>query len=241
MFTRRSVPTRKQTHQRFYTWVAVGTALIIFTGFARTYYLKGLFGTPPLRPLLRIHGLVMTAWFVLFFLQVRLIAAHRTDVHRRLGVAGAVVAGLVVAIDTEVALRNAHQLFIADPGSQGVLAFLGIALCIVLLFGILVGAAVLLRRRPDYHKRLMALASLSILGPGIDRLPLQFIEKAGQWELIGLWDLCAAVCIAADTFKNRRLHPAWIWGGTLIVGLQVLTMVVRYTPVWQWFAAWLAS
>src|SRR5258708_37817452 len=81
---------RWASDRRLYPGVAIGTALITFIGFAQTYYLKVLFGTPPLRLLLHIHGLVMTTWFVLFFVQVRLIAVHRRDLHRRLGVAGAV-------------------------------------------------------------------------------------------------------------------------------------------------------
>ena len=124
------------------------------------------------------------------------------------------------------------------------LGFLAINFGILLLFGIFVAAAILLRRRPDYHKRLMALACSSILGQAIDRFPLMlpflnFLDNISLWQRFGLWDLCAAVCIAADTFKNRRLHPAWIRGASLIVGLQVVTGMVMFTSAWQRFAAWL--
>ncbi|HEV2617498.1 MAG TPA: hypothetical protein VGU63_12910 [Candidatus Acidoferrales bacterium] len=78
--------------RRFYTWVAVAAALVVFAGFARTYYLKEFFGTRSLALLLHVHGLVMTLWFLLFLVQVRLVAAHRTDLHRRLGVFGALLA-----------------------------------------------------------------------------------------------------------------------------------------------------
>ena len=67
---------RRTVGRWFYTWVALGTALIVFAGFARSYYLKGVFGTPALPLLLHIHGLVMTAWFVLCFVQARLVATH---------------------------------------------------------------------------------------------------------------------------------------------------------------------
>jgi hypothetical protein len=157
-----------------------------------------------------------------------------------------VLAALVVGIDAHVALRSAHRSFTAHPESPNALGFLAINFGILLSFGILVAAAVLLRRRPDYHKRFMALACLSILGPAIDRLPLalpfmRFLDSFSPWELVGVWDLGAAVCIGADTLKNRRLHPAWLGGAMLIVGLQVLTMVVMYAPVWQRFAAWLVK
>src|SRR5260221_933804 len=81
----------KRSERTFYTWAAVVAALVVFAGFARTYYLKGAFGTPDLSTLKHLHGFVMTAWFTLFLVQVRLVATGRTRIHRKLGVAGAVV------------------------------------------------------------------------------------------------------------------------------------------------------
>lgn len=226
--------------RRLYTGVAIGTALVTLVGFAQTYYLKVLFGTPQLRLLLHIHGLVITVWLVLFFVQVRLVAVHRTDLHRRLGVVGAVLAGLVLVIGTMVALSQGHLHLIAnDEPIEPPLVLLPVTLGILLLFGTFVTAAILLRRRADYHKRLMAVACLSILPPGIDRLPLHFIEYAERLTLFGLNDLCVAVCIAYDTFKSRRLHPAWVWAGALIMSLQILTLIVRNTPAWLRIAEWL--
>ena len=231
---------RAASDRRFYTGVAIGTALIIFAGFAQTYYLKGLFRTPPLRPLLHIHGLIMTTWFVLFFVQVRLVAAHRTDLHRRLGVAGAVVAGLVLVVGTAVALSQGHlHLIKNETSSEPPLIFLTIPLGGLLLFGTFVATAIFLRRRPDYHKRLMVLSCLSILPPGIDRLPLYFIENAERLTLFGLNDLCVVICVAYDAFKSRRLHPAWVWGGAMFLTLQILTLLVRNTSLWLRIAGWM--
>jgi hypothetical protein len=225
---------------RLYTGVAIGTALIIFIGFAQTYYLKALFGTPPLRMLLHIHGLVMTAWIVLFFVQVRLIAAGRRDLHRRLGVAGVVLAGLALVLGTAVALSQGHiHLINNDPAVDPPLAFLPVPLGVLILFGTFVTAAILQRRHADFHKRLMVLASLSILLPGIDRLPFHFIDVADQSILFGINDVCVVICIAYDTFKTRRLHPAWVWGGGLIVSLQILTLMVRHTAAWLRIAEWM--
>lgn len=226
--------------RRLYIGVAIGTALITLVGFAQTYYLKVLFGTPQLRLLLHIHGLVMTTWIVLFFVQVRLVAVHRTDLHRRFGVAGAVLAGLVLVIGAMVALSQGHLHLVAnDELIEPPLVLLPVTFGILLLFGTFVMAAILLRRRADYHKRLMALACLSILAPGIDRLPLHFIQYAERSTLFGLNDLCIVVCIAYDAFKSRRLHPVWVWAGALTVGLQILTLLIRNTPAWLRIAAWL--
>jgi hypothetical protein len=66
---------RRGGERRLYTWAALVAVLIVFAGFARSYYLKGAFGSPDLAPLVHLHGLVMTAWIALFFVQVRLVAA----------------------------------------------------------------------------------------------------------------------------------------------------------------------
>jgi hypothetical protein len=231
---------RWSSDRRFYTWVAIGAAFVIFVGFAQTYYLKLLFGTPPLRPLLHLHGLVMSAWFVLFFVQVRLVAVHRTDLHRRLGVAGAILAGLAVMVGARVAVVQGHlHLIHNDVSVEPPLALLPVTLGTLLLFASFVTAAILLRRRPDYHKRLMVLACVSILLPGIDRLPLHFIETAERSVLFGINDAFFAICIAYDTFKNRRLHPAWVWGGALVAVIQSLTLLISHTPAWTRIAEWI--
>ena len=226
------VPTNQvKSRGSFYTMVAVGTALIVFAGFARTYYLKELFGTRSLTLLLHVHGLVMTLWFVLFLVQVRLVAARRTDLHRRLGVIGALLALLVVTAGATTIIIRAKPHF--KPGHS--LAFLAFQLSILLVFAVLVAAAILLRRRSNFHKRLMLFASVSILQPAIVRLPLRFIQT-NPLVSFGLLDLCVLAPVAFDTIKNRRLHPAFGWGALLIVASQPLSFLLGATHVWTRFA-----
>ncbi len=228
--------TRVRSRGSLYTWVAVTAALIVFAGFARTYYLKELFGTRSLPLLLHAHGLVMTLWFVLFLVQVRLVAAHRVDLHRRLGVVGAVLALCVVVLGATTIIVRARPHF--RPGHS--LAGLAFQLSILLVFASLVTAAVLFRRRSDFHKRFMLLASVSILLPAIVRIPLRFI---GGKPVVGfvLVDLCVLVPVAFDTIKNRRLHPAFGWGALLIVASQPLSFLLGATHLWTRVATWLLT
>lgn len=231
------VPTTQvKSRGSFYTWVAVAAALIVFAGFARTYYLKGLFGTRSLPLLLHVHGLVMTLWFVLFLVQVRLVAARRTDLHRRLGVFGALLALLVVAVGGATIIIRAKPHF--RPGRS--LAVLAFQLGILLVFAALVAAAILFRRRSNFHKRLMLLASVSILQPAIVRIPLRFIQT-NPLVSFGLLDLCVLAPVVFDTIKNRKLHPAFGWGALLIVASQPLSFLLGATHVWTRFATWLLT
>lgn len=118
---------RAARDRRLYTWVAVFLPLIVLTGFARTYYLKGFFGTPALPGLLvHLHGLVMTTWVVFFVVQVSLVASRRTRVHQRLGVGGGILAALVIIVGVLTAIAAAARG--AAPTGVPALQFLVIPL-----------------------------------------------------------------------------------------------------------------
>lgn len=220
--------------RRLYIWAAALIPAIVLLGFARTYYLKGFFGDPTLPGLLvHIHGIVMTSWIVLFIVQVWLVASHRVRVHQRLGVFGAVLAALVLLVGILTAIAAARRG--ASPGPPP-LQFLVIPLGDMLVFAILVGTALYLRRRMDAHKRLMLLAAVNLLAPAIARIPLHFIETGGALAFFGLTDLCLFACVVFDTVRNRRLHPAFAWGLLFIVAAQPLRLMLAGTGVWLRFA-----
>ena len=85
---------RRLFDRRLYFAIAILFPAVVLLGFARTYYLKGLFATPPLPSgLVHLHGLVMTTWVVLFVVQVRLISTKRIRLHQKLGYASIALAG----------------------------------------------------------------------------------------------------------------------------------------------------
>jgi hypothetical protein len=218
--------------RRLYIWAAALIPLIVLAGFARSYYLKGFFGTPVLPSLLvQVHGLVMTSWVVLFVTQVSLVATGRTKTHQRLGVLGAILAALIVIVGVLTAIAGAARG--ATPGPPA-LQFLVVPLVDMLAFAVLVGTALSLRRsRLDFHKRLMLLAAVNLLAPAIARIPLHFIETGGALAFFGLTDLCLLACVAFDTIKNRRLHPVFLWGPLLIIASQPLRLMLAGTDVWM--------
>jgi hypothetical protein len=224
---------------RLYTWAAAFIFLIVLTGFARTYYLKSWFGTPALPGLLvHLHGIVMTLWVLLFGVQVGLVAAGRTRLHRRLGVGGAVLSALVLLVGVATAVSAAARG--SAPGLPP-LVFLAVPLGDMWVFAILVGTALYFRRRVEVHKRLMLLAAVNVLTPAIARFPLRFIETGGPFVFFGLTDLCLVACVVFDTVRNRRLQPAFVWGLVLTVASQPLRLILARTEAWMRFATWLVS
>jgi len=224
--------------RRLFTWAAVAAVVVVFVGFARSYYLKGAFGAPPLSALVHAHGLVMTLWFVLVVVQARLVAVRRVDLHRRLGVAGVAVAALVLVIGVCTAISAAARG--VSPGPPP-LVFLVVPLGDMLIFAILAGAGLLLRRRGDFHKRLMLLASVGMLTAAFARVPLDVVKAGGLPLFFALNDLLVLACVGYDTLKNRRLHPAFGWGALLIVLSQPARLLLAGTQTWQQFAAWLTG
>ncbi|MDE3186145.1 MAG: hypothetical protein KGM96_01310 [Acidobacteriota bacterium] len=242
------VPTnRSKPRGSFYTWVAVGIFLIVFAGFAPTYYLKSLFGTAALPLLLHLHGLIFTLWFALFFVQVRLVARHRVDLHRRIGVFGAVLAPLAACIAIAVAFHAGRRSYLANPGSLTILSVRPLALDFgsSLTFAFLVAAALYFRRRGDIHKRLMLLASCGLLLPAVGRflelIPLRFLHAGGLWEMVGFTEITPIVCVVYDTVKHRRLHPGFAWGGLALLSSLPVFMALGSTHTWLNFMTWLLS
>ena len=233
-------PVRRGVDRPLYTWAAVLAAMIVFAGFARTFYLQGVFHGRALSLLLTVHGTLMTLWFTLFIVQARLVAAGRTDVHRRLGVFGGVLLGLILVVGALTAVDAARRGVTPTPEVTP-LAFMAIPFADLFVFAVMIGAALWNRRRPAVHKRLMLLGTMAILAPGIARIPLGFIEKGGLPVIFGLVLLGVIVCIVIDTVRNRRLHPALGWGGAFVVLSVPLRILIAGSAAWMKFAAWIVG
>ncbi len=221
-----------------YRWGAVVAALVALVGFARTFYLKAFFGTPALSRLVLLHGIVMTLWVALYVVQTWLVASHRIHIHRRLGIFGALWAGVVLVVGTTtgiVAAKHGHS-----PGPPP-LIFLVVPLGDMVVFGVLVSAALWLRNKRESHRRLMLLATLGILTAAFARIQLGFIQSHLPLTAFLLTDFTVLAFVAYDSVKHRRLHPAFGWGGLLIFASLPLRIWLSGTGAWMQFATWLVK
>jgi uncharacterized membrane protein YozB (DUF420 family) len=233
---------RRISDRPLYLLAAVIFPLIILAGFARTYYLKGFFATPALPNLIvQVHAVIMTAWVVLFIVQVALVAKRRTKTHQRLGILGAGLAALVFVVGILTGLYAAAR-FVDNPslvpaGGPSPLPFLIIPIGDMVIFAILIGTALYYRKRLDIHKRLMLVAAINLLTPAIARIPLSLIVNGGPLAFFGLTDLVLLGFVAFDTIRHRRLHPAFLWGGLFLILMQPLRLILATTNAWTSFAA----
>src|SRR5256885_834426 len=205
----------KRRERLFYLAMASAFVIIVFAGFSRTFYLRPKFHPDPLKPLLDVHGFIFTLWIALLLTQTTLIVTKRTRTHMRLGIAGILLAGLMVVIGTITAIVRAKGPS-PVPGVNP-LSFLTIPLGDMLVFAILVSAAFYFRRRADMHKRLMLLATIAILPAAVARLPFAFIQQYGPLAFFGLTDLFIVPCLIYDIVARGRPHRATVLGGALVV------------------------
>jgi hypothetical protein len=226
----------------FYSGIAIAMAAIVLIGFGPTYYLRAFFaapvtvsGTTTLSPLAHLHGALFTGWVVLFIVQTALIASRRVKVHRRLGIAGAVLAAGMVVVGVSTAIASAARG--AAPPGVDPLAFLAIPLFDMVLFPIFVGSALLHRRNKEAHKRLMLLAYISILVAAVARWP--GVLPYGPLVFFGLTFIILLIAVGYDLASRRRVHPVYIWGGALLVASVPLRLAISGTSAWRGIAEFL--
>jgi hypothetical protein len=160
---------------KYFLVVSIIMLLLVFLGFAPTFYLRPVFGmidqptSSTVLPVhLILHGLALTAWFVLFCLQAILIFTHRTIHHRKVGVAGIVVA-LAVVMSGFYVLMNITSRRVAGGMELTPELLSAIRPVIIsqtfslIFFALFIDLAVLLRKHSHTHKRLMFIASILIL------------------------------------------------------------------------------
>ena len=224
----------------FYTGMAIAMALTVFIGFARTYYLRGYFGPATsvtggteLAPLVHLHGILFTAWILLFIVQTGLIAARRAAVHRRLGLAGALLAVAMVIVGTKTAIAAAARGS-APPGLDP-LVFLVVPLFDMLLFASFVAMALRRRRDKEAHKRLMLLAYVSIIVAGVARIP--GVIALGPLGFFALSFLFAVAGMIYDRQSRGRVHPVYKWGMAVLVLSVPVRLALSSTSAWRSFAA----
>jgi hypothetical protein len=219
---------------------ALGAVTVV--SFARTYYLKFLFGLPPLTLAAHLHGLIATLWLGLHYTQARLIAAHRVALHKRLGIFTACV-GIVLAIHgfhfAIAGVAAGH----APPGRDP-LQFLSVPMGTISMFVLFLAGALAMRKKREWHKRLMFLASLTLILPAAGRLDSLIMVPLGlPRAVIGFWLTVAFVAWAwaNDWRKLHRIHPAYIYGGLALLASLPARRALGFTAEWPPIAHWLVS
>ena len=235
----RSTPAPGSFERRFYLGTCTVFAALVFWTFARTYYLRLFFHRSPLPALLHVHGMVMTGWVVLLAVQSGLISVRRIRWHRWLGLVGTGWAVLVVILGSVTTLHaSAREVHNHTAFTDLQVRITGLELVQMILFATFVATAIWLRKRTDYHKRLMLLTIACMLPSALARLP---INNVTNLFILGGLNLFVLACVGIDSVRNRRLHPAFAWGaGALLLAINLAFYLTKLTA-WIAFGRWLVA
>ena len=221
----------------FFPGMAVLILVAVILGFARTYYLAGVFRAPLPNLLVHIHCAVFSLWILLLIAQTSLIAASRVDIHRRIGLVGFGLACLMVILGLMTATDSLARHFAPGEVGVGVRAFYAIPIADMLVFSTLIYFGFRERFNPAGHKRLMLVATITLLDAAFVRWPMPV-----AWWDIRVAQMCCypllVLLMCYDLWSAGKVHRATLWASVLLIVLQQVRMPIGRTSLWQSFAAW---
>jgi hypothetical protein len=230
---------RAQESERLF-YVIAGSLMLVATAVGFRAFLahgKGFGGgeiTRQIVPLVVVHGLAMFSWIVLFLVQSVFILKGNPRLHMRIGVGGAVLAGVMVPLGSVSAILSARynpELYQYFGGPR---FFLATMLGEMLSFGTLVSVAVIYRRRPEIHRPMMLLASLMIISGSLGRCPY-----IGEFALMPpLYVLGPALALGAlllvlQLGMTRALNRWYAFGYGAMVLASCLFIVIGHSALWN--------
>ncbi|HEY1605770.1 MAG TPA: hypothetical protein VGF77_09260 [Allosphingosinicella sp.] len=214
--------------ERFFLRAAIVMALIVVAGFSFHLAMGRSTFASPLR--VHAHAIVFMGWVAIYVAQNVLVATDRMALHRRLGwIAAAWMVPMIVlgCLVTVGMVRAGRVPFFFRP-----LQFLVFDPVLLFTFVCLTVAAILMRRRTEWHRRLHFCGMSLLLLPPISRLLPSPLLQPWAWEatfalclifpIVGMW---------SDVRRGGRAHPAWRWGIAAMLAGFVLTEAITYSPV----------
>jgi len=237
---------------RFYVrmaWVCLAIAVI---GFVPTYWMPLARGTFDRPPILHLHALAFYGWTLFFVSQATLVSRGRVSRHRELGVVGVALATALLFIGMAAAISSLRAS-VGLSSEAAVRRFSIVPVSGILLFATLVATALVNVRRKDVHKRLLLVATASMLQAAVGRLfVLAFAPPAGEGPRVPppvpitipagiVVDLLIVAGMIYDKRTRGKVHPVYWIAGAVVLAVQVLTTPLSGTAAWLRVTDWLLA
>ena len=212
----------------FYLVMSLVLAAIVILGFSRTVNIFLIHANPPRPLLLWIHGAAFSTWIVFFIAQSALVRTRKVSVHRALGWFGATLAALMVVLGIAVAVVMTRFDTVVLH-QKGVEAFLSIPFLDMLLFGSCIAMAIYWRTKPEYHRRLVFIASCLLMDAAIGRFEFMFNHSLFYAAL----DCLILLGVVRDWVVDKRVHKVYLYALPSLIVVQSLAIYAwRINPKW---------
>lgn len=231
------------TARYFYVGVAAFIVIFTFGAFTRSYWAPMAGGSLAMHAAIHAHAVLFFVWTLFFLTQTIIAAQGRTLLHRELGMFGVALAGAMV-FSGVVASIVTLALLMDTPRERVVIGTSILGLTSISVFAIFMTAAVANIRRPEWHKRLMVLATFALMQAVVTRYILLIPDIIQPHRaLIGatITDLMLLAIILADARIKGRVHPVYLVGGAFLLFVQIARSPVTHTQFWRDTCHWLAS
>jgi len=240
--------TSTKADRLFYSTTSALILVILFVGF-REFFTTGhgdggRIINPQILPTVIVHGLSITAWYILVLVQSLLITLKNRRLHMKLGWVSVALVPVIAVSGVLVALRSARGapadfVFFGMPYRSD---FVLIMLTEMVVFTLCVAAGLAYRKRPDIHRAMMLSASLSLLLGATARMPWVNALFGGQTRagFFGPIFVFGAALVLVNSIRCRAFDR-WLavgFGGTVV--LYLVAMLAGATPAWHQLAiAWM--
>lgn len=221
-------PLKTFLRRYFYLCMSLVMAGLVVSGFSRTVDAHLFHANPPRPWLLWVHGTAFSTWIVFFIVQSALVRLRKVAVHRFLGWFGAALAALMTVVGFMIAVVMARFDSVVLH-ETGVDAFLSIPFADMILFGPLIAIAIYLRKRPEYHRRLIFVATCQLMDAALGRFDFIF----NHYLFYPALDLLIVLGMLRDRVVDGRVNKAYLYSFGPIVVLQSLAVYAwRVNPAW---------
>ena len=214
----------KKLHWYFILFTAV-YVLFVLAGFSRSFFIPVAQGTFSRPPIVHVHAALFFGWTGLLLVQALLASTGRLRLHRKMGSAAAWLVVPMLILGAVVSARDAINDFNSGEGEER-LSFLYGEFADLAMFGLLTGAAMLLRNKPEFHKRWVIMGSLGLLGAALGR-----IDEVSDWGFFIFVGMIASVGLY-DLASRRAIHVATIMGAAVLLVLNLSQGPIGDSAVW---------
>jgi uncharacterized membrane protein YozB (DUF420 family) len=219
----------------FFPVMSLVILAVVVIGFGQSYFLAGMVRAKLPNVLVHIHGAVFVAWVFLLVIQNGLIAVRKIRWHIALGVLGCILPPLMVVLGVMTLFDSIRRVGVDIPAGL----LLAVDLEELALFAVLIAWAMIVRRTPAAHKRLMILGTLAIIGPAVNRFPFSDAMRLPGTILVVLG--LPLLVVAYDVWTLRRVHRTTVIA-TASIWIEALTLIpVSQLALWQPFIRWIRS
>jgi len=212
--------------------------ITVVVGFGPTYYFAGVFNAPLPSRVIHLHGALFSCWILMLIAQNSLTWVGRVDIHRKLGLAGFLLACLMVLVGWAAATDRLAR-GTAPPGLDTYFFYI-VPMTDMVIFATLIFFGYRMRRDSAAHKRIMYIATVGILIAAIARFPTKWLFHNALHAAIASYAFLLLL-IGYDLWSTRKIHRATLWASAFLIFIQQIRLPIGKTAAWHAFAAWVQT